>query len=118
MDSLSLAQVFLGFGGTTLYMVGTSFTTIGTVYAINKITSMAISVIQHLPMLLGYKSDSVTTESNAIVLTRENLLNGFGIFGRISGLIILGALIKMGGSRLSSEASIKFFNDILYSRRS
>ena len=42
MEKTTLAEVFLGFGGNTLFTLGTLFTSTSVIYGIHKITGLGI----------------------------------------------------------------------------
>lgn len=113
---MTLAEVFLGFGGKTLY-------TVGTIYGIHRITGISISVFHNLHVLLGTKtlndgkssSDSkAVSDENSPLLTRKDFVDGFTSFGKIGLLIALGIGIKMGGRWMGLDSTVNGFNSILY----
>ena len=113
-DSMSLAEVFLGFGGKTFYIVGTAFTTVGTIYGINKLTSIAIGVFNNLHSLLGPNQSVELRNTNTTVLARKDVVDGFTSFGRIGMFIAFGILTKMCGAWMGLDSTIGTFNRILY----
>lgn len=116
-DSMTLAEVFLGFGGKTFYTVGTAFTTVGTIYGINKLTSIAIGVFNNLHHLLGSSpsTDSKDSkENNQVVLSRRDVVDGFTSFGKIGMFIAFGILTKMAGAWMGLDSTISGFNRLLY----
>lgn len=112
---MTLAEVFLGFGGKTFYTVGTAFTTVGTIYGINKLTSIAIGIFNNLHSLLGSNhSSDVKDNSNAIVLSRKDFFDGFTSFAKIGLLVAFGILTKMAGGWMGLDSTISSFNRLLY----
>jgi hypothetical protein len=109
-ESASLAEVFLGFGGKTMYAVGTCLTSSATVYGVHEMTGLAIKMITNLPRWL--KTDRVQ-DDNTPVVTRKQLWDHLTSYGRISLLIMIGIGIKMLGHRMGLDSTIQTFNQML-----
>ena len=111
MEQTTLAEVFLGFGGNTLFTLGTLFTATSVIYAINKITGLGIKGTKALPYWLGLENEENNTES---FITKEDLKEEIKSYMKISFIIVLGVLIKYLGKEMSSDKFIERFNKILY----
>lgn len=113
-DSMTLAEVFLGFGGKTFYTVGTAFTTVGTIYGINRLTSIAINIFNNLHSLLGSNTNVVSHNSESALVTRKDVVDGFTSFSKIGMFIAFGILTKMCGAWMGLDSTIGNFNRVLY----
>lgn len=109
-DSTTLAEIFLGFGSKTLVVMGTSFTAVGTIYGIHKLTGMSISILNNLQSLLS----SNNRPSDGTLITRKDLADGFSSFGKIGLLIACGVGLKIVGARMGSNSTVEFLNTALY----
>lgn len=115
-ESITLAEVLLGFGGKTLYTLGTSFTCLGTIYGINKITKLGIDIFSNLHSWLGPlgPKEKLIEGNNKTILTKEDVFNGFTSFSKILLFIVIGVVIKMIGNWMGLDSTIDKFNKILY----
>lgn len=112
-ESITLAQVLLGFGGKTLYTLGTSFTCLGTIYGINKITTIGIDICNNLHAWLGPK-EKLIEGNNKSIITKQDVYDGFTSFSKILLFIVIGVFIKMIGNWMGLDTTIDRFNRILY----
>lgn len=109
----SLAAVFLGFGGQTLYTLGTACTAVGTIYGVHRLTALGIAIFSNLSKWLGLAADQNRTDGDAPVLTRKEVSNHLTSYAKIMLLIVIGVGIKMLGHRMGLESTIKTFNEML-----
>ena len=112
-ETTTLAEVFMSFGGKTLYTTGTAFTSIGVIYGINKITSLGIGAIDLLPYWLGMK-ELTESEKKEAIFTKESLGNEIKTYFKIGSVITAGVLIKIAGGKLSETSLIEAANKLLY----
>ena len=110
MEKTTLAEVFLGFGGNTLFTLGTLFTSTSVIYGIHKITGLGIRGTEALPYWLGLKEE----EDDGLGITREDLKKEALSYIKISSIIVFGVFIKYIGKEISSENFIEGFNKVLY----
>lgn len=115
-DTTTLAQVFLGFGGNTLYTLGTACTAMGVIYGIHRITSLGIKVFSGLPQWLNVGNVDKNTTENTALITRKQLFDEASAYSKISVLIVFGVFIKMAGAWLSRGTTIDTFNELLYGK--
>jgi hypothetical protein len=112
-DNATLAEIFLGFGGRNAQVLGTTFTTVGVLYIINKSSGYGIRVIEKLPYWLGMQPHQ-NTEANAI--TREHIYNETVSYGKLSLLIGCGILLKKIGVWALAPTTIEMFNNFIYKK--
>ena len=110
-ENMTLAELLLGFGGNTLFVVGTAFITTGTIYGINRITNMAIGVLTKLPRIFGISDNKDTTVS---ILSRETVTTEVYTSVKIILVILAGLAIKFMGKHMNAPSTINFVNNLLY----
>lgn len=126
----TLAQVFLGFGGNTLFTIGTAFTVVGSIYGINRLTGAGISVINQVPHWLksgSQKNDDKKNDNNNDDdkkndnnndddkwISRKQVFDELSSYTKIAALIVGGVLVKHVGTKMGHEATISWFNSFLY----
>lgn len=115
LKSQSLADIFFNYGGQTLITVGTGFTAIGVIYAINRITGHGINLLNDLPYLLGIKKYTDSEQEKPI--TKKDIIDGFTTYCKICGVIMTGTALKFLGNKISSDDTIKAFEKILYNKK-
>ena len=109
----TVAEVFLGFGGKTLYTLGTACTAMAVIYGINRITGLGINIFANLPIWLGAKKCN-KEDSNETLATKTQVFEELCTYGKICMLIMFGVLIKTGGNWLCLESTTKALNALLY----
>ncbi len=113
MDNLSLANIFLGYGGQTFTITGTAFNSVGMIYGIYQFLGASITLIKQLPRLLEYKSKD-NEEQSQVLVTKDSIIGMFKTAGTILAVIGFGTIIKMFGNWLSLDSTIKMFENYLY----
>lgn len=108
----SLAAVFLGFGGQTLYTLGTACTAVGTIYGVNRLTNLGIAIFSNLSKWLGLVQDQ-GTDGNKAVITRKEFADHLTSYAKIMLLIVVGVGIKILGHRMGLNSTIQSFNRLL-----
>ena len=106
----TLGEVFMGFGGKTLFTLGTVFTSSAVIYGIHKITGWGITCTQSLPFWLGVEEESDEPQ----ILTKNDLFTGIKIMGRISAVILVGSLMKITGNFIDSDNAKNALNQLMY----
>jgi len=115
----SLASVFLGFGGQTLYTLGTACTAVGTIYGVNRLTSLGIAIFSNLSRWLGImdqvqgQQQGQQQNDTTSILNRKELANHLTSYAKIMLIIVIGIGIKMLGHRMGLESTIQTFNQML-----
>ena len=111
----TLAEVFLQFGGRTMFTLGTACTAMAVIYGVHRITGLGISMFTNLPSWLGMKKSITNGEQDSdVVVTRKQVFDELTYYGRICILIIFGVGIKFIGNWLSLESTTKALNLWLY----
>ncbi len=108
----SLAAVFLGFGGQTLYTLGTACTAVGTIYGVNRLTNLGIAIFSNLSKWLGLEQEQ-GTDGNKAVITRKEIADHMTSYAKIMLLISIGVGIKILGHRMGLSSTIQTFNRLL-----
>lgn len=109
----TLAQVFLGMGGKTLFALGTTLSGTGTLYAIWKISGSGINVLNAMPGWLGSRP-LTEEEKKTPLLTRGQVVNELTTYAKISGVIASGIAVRMAGNFISNDETIRTLNKMLY----
>lgn len=119
MEVTTLAEVFLGFGGQTMFILGTACNSIGVVYAINRITGFGINLFSNLPSWFSSKPMQIKPDDKPaeVVVTKEQIKAELLGYSKIILLILCGVTFKFMGSWLSSPATIAAFNSMLYKKQ-
>lgn len=118
MESSTLADIFLGFGGKTFYTVGTALTCSAVMFGVNRMTGLGIKVVSNLSKWLGVSEDKgKEEEGKEVLVTRKQVWDEVTLFGKISGILAIGVLIKFMGNFMGKESTIQAFNEMLYSKQ-
>jgi len=117
-ESLTLAEVLLGFGGKTLYTLATGFTSVGTLFFVMKVSTWGTNVFTNLHRWLGTKDRTKQSDPDTALITKQDVFDGLSSLGKISLFIILGVLIKMVANWMSLNSTANSFNKLLYSSNS
>ena len=110
----TLAEVFLSFGGKTMFTLGTACTAMGVIYGINRLTGLGINIFNSLPLWLGMQKSQDRTSENDALVTRKQIADEVTIYTKISLLILFGVVIKYFGNWLGLPTTILAMNALLY----
>jgi len=113
-DVTTLAEVFLGFGGKTMYTLGTACTAMGVIYGIHRLTGLGINIFNSLPLWLNMRKTQDKSGENDVLVTRKQVTDELTIYVKISLLILFGVAIKYFGNWLGLETTIAAINKLLY----
>jgi hypothetical protein len=109
-DQSTLAAVFLGFGGNTLYTLGTALTSVGVLFGIHRVTGHGITAINQLPYWLGMKEMNKDEQG----ITRAQIFNELQAYTKVGGVLVAGVVIKATGKYLNMDTTVQTFNQMLY----
>lgn len=113
MDHLTPAEVLMGLGGKTFNLVGLGFVAIAGLYAVNRITTSAIKVVESIPYWLTMKQLK-EGEKNEALITKEDVPKAARSYGAIILVLIVGTGLGVFGRYVSAPSVIKSANTFLY----
>ena len=120
MESSTLADIFLGFGGKTFYTVGTALTCSAVMFGVNRMTGLGIKVVSNLSKWLGMSNDTEKgkeEQGQEVLVTKKQVWDETTLFGKIFGVLAIGVFIKFLGNWMGKEETIQAFNKMLYSKQ-
>jgi hypothetical protein len=85
--------------------LGLGFISIGGLYAVNRISSSAIMVLESLPYWLSMK-ELRNDDKNTVIINKEQIKKGVTAYGTMVGLILFGTALGVFGRFISAESSI------------
>lgn len=94
-------EILRGVIGVTCQMVGSSFLTAGTIYGINKLTSVCIRIFEYLSVKLRIRTISSIEEEKYYLA--QFLYDDLLRFGKLFCLILAGLMLKILGENLNNE---------------
>lgn len=126
-DQQSLSGVFLGLGGGTVIALGVASTAVGTLFAVNKISGLGISVLQSLPSWFGLQNNQQQQyihneqdnenyqqhQQQELMQTKQSIGQQVGVYFKIGGLIVVGVGLRYVGYKMSSPEATQTFNNLL-----
>lgn len=131
-DQQSLSGVFLGLGGGTVIALGVASTAVGTLFAVNKISGLGISVLQSLPSWFGLQNNQNNQnnqqqyihndqhnenyhqdQQQELIQTKQSIGQQVGVYFKIGGLIVVGVGLRYVGYKMSSPEATQTFNNLL-----
>lgn len=113
----TLAEVFLKFGGQTMYTLGTAWTAMGVIFGVHRLTGLGINIFSNLPSWLGMKQNNgpqLEEKPSDVIFTKQQLWQEVSAYAKISLLIFLGVTIKFLGNILSLDSTTQALNAMLY----
>lgn len=110
----TLAEVFLTFGGQTMYTLGTACTAMGVIYGVHRLTGLGIKIFNNLPIWLGMTPRNPDTKDTEALVTRKQVSDELTTYSKIGMLILFGVLIKFCGNWLGLDSTVQGLNALLY----
>lgn len=116
-ESITLGGVILGMGGQVLYLLGNGAISVGALYAVHRISNVAVKGLELLPGWIVPVTDGtigINDKGKSPIITREIIGEELTAYGKVTLTIVVGVAIKFTGAFLSRDSTIDSFNSILY----
>jgi hypothetical protein len=104
-------------GGQVLYLLGNGAISVGALYAVHRISNVAVKGLELLPGWIVPVTDGtigINDKGKSPIITREIIGEELTAYGKVTLTIVVGVAIKFTGAFLSRDSTIDSFNSILY----